>query len=295
MKRKLIVGALAGLSLVAPAAVSPQTGAGSAAPATQVLRQRIEQYLRTLYAWGPAFTVAVDPPEPSPVPGLLRVQVTVSYQGQSERAALLVSQDGRYLVRGQLDDMLADPFASNRTRLASSADPATGPAQACVSVVEFSDYQCPHCREAFPIVEKLHGVYPGVRFVFKDFPITQIHPWAMTAALAARCVYRQKPEAFAAFQRAVFDAQDTITADNAWDQLTKLAQQAGADAQALHACMSDPATQRVIEQDVEEGKQLGVTSTPTFFVNGRPLAGIDEGLLEQYIGYELSRCAAPQM
>ncbi len=294
MKRKLILGALAGFLLVVPAVVSQQTPGGSASPATRVLRQRIEQFLRDLYAWGPAFTVTVDPPEASPIPGLLRVQVTVSYKGQSERAALLVSQDGRYLVRGQLDDMTADPFAQNRSRLGTGTDPAAGPPQACVSVVEFSDYQCPHCREAFPIVEKLRGVYPGVRFVFKDFPITQIHPWAMTAALAARCVYRQKPEAFAAFQRAVFDAQDTITPDNAWDQLTRLAQQAGVDAQALHACMSDAATARAIEQDLNEGKELGVTSTPTFFVNGRPLAGADESLLEQYIGYETGRCPSPQ-
>lgn len=277
------------LCLCTLAAFSQQTP--PTARSTTELQRRLEAFLRELYAWGPAFQIRVGEPSLSPVPGLLRVPVTVTYQGQTEQAALLVSQDGRYLIRGQLDDMLADPFQGNRSRLRLEADPATGPPHACVTVVEFSDYQCPHCRDAYAGLEKLRAQFPQVRFVFKDFPITQIHPWAMTAALAARCVYQQKPDAFAAFQKAVFESQDRVTADNAWDELSRLAAQMNLDVQTLHACMAAPTTQQLVNQDLEEGKSLSVTSTPTFFVNGRPLAGGDETLLAQYISYELGRCS----
>jgi protein-disulfide isomerase len=264
----------------------------SASPAE--IEKHVETFLRTFYAWGSAFEVKVNPPAPSPIPALYQVSVVISYKGQSDKATVFVSHDGRYLIRGSIDKLLVDPFAGNRKQLQLKLDdhPSIGPAKACVTVAEFSDYECPHCRELSDILKQVEPRFPQVRFAFLDFPLEQIHPWAMNAALAGRCAYQQKPAAYAKFRRSIFENQAQITPDDASDELLKLATQAGLDANGIQACMASAATRKEVDADLALGKQLKVNSTPTVFVNGRPLIGGNEQLLEQFISYELSRCSA---
>ncbi len=116
-----------------------------------------------------------------------------------------------------------------------------GPANAAVTVVEFSDFQCPTCRQLHNVLREVAPNYPQVRFVFKDFPLAQIHPWALTAALAARCVHQQNPDAFWKVHDAIYDNQDAITPQNARSRMLDLAQQAGVNPEAVRACMSTAA------------------------------------------------------
>ena len=148
-------------------------------------------------------------------------------------------------------------------------------------------------RETFEILKTVEPEFPQVRFVFKDFPLTEIHPWAMTAALGARCVYQASPDAYWKFQDSIFTNQDGITPDNAWDQITAYAVSAGVNADSLHACMADPETKKFVDQEVTEGKSLSVDSTPTFFINGRPVINADKQLLESALRFELARSSAP--
>ena len=133
--------------------------------------------------------------------------------------------------------------------------------------------------------------FPQVRFVYKDFPLTQIHPWAESAAIGARCAYMQSPKSYASVQEQIFAEQELLSAENIWEKLISYAQNAGLDPEAFKACMSSPEAKAAVDASHQEGESVSITSTPTVFVNGHPLIGGDKATLEQYIKYELSRAS----
>lgn len=290
----LVLAILAALTVAAQ--VKPATQSNSPASSENAaLLSKVESYLRVLFGWGPEYKVKLGLITPSEIPDLLQIPVSVNDQGHDETGTVYVTKDGHYMFRGEIRDMSKDPFAANRAKIKLGDSPSTGPADAKLTVVEFSDFECPHCQELYSISKVVEPEFPQVRFVYKNFPLEQIHPWAMTAALAGRCVYKSgSSSAFLKFQDAVFTNQDTITADNAWDQLTQFAVAAlGAQgsADALHSCMTAPETKAAVEADIAEGKSLGVDSTPTFFINGRPFVASDRQSLEQIIRFDLRRPA----
>ncbi|HEV2222613.1 MAG TPA: thioredoxin domain-containing protein [Candidatus Acidoferrales bacterium] len=277
-----------------PAAANQAARAATASPAAALpandpLLAKVEAYLRVLFAWGPDYQIKLGPAKTAQIPGLDEVPVQVNHEGHSETGTVYVTKDGRYMFRGEIRDLAVDPFAENRAKLQVSDAPSIGPAAAKVTVVEFSDFECPHCREMYSILKVVEPEFPQVRFAYKNFPLTEIHPWAMTAAIAARCAFQSSPDAFWKVHNQLFDNQDTITADNAWDEVTDFATSAGLSADALHTCMAAPEATAKVEADLAEGKALGVESTPTFFINGRPMVGGDKQTLEQAIRFELAR------
>ena len=277
-------------------AQAPPSQAPSKSPAptdSTAVAKKLESHLRKLYAWGPSFKLTVGPLQPAPVAGFYQVDVQVALGDQSDTLTVYVSRDARFLFRGDLDDMSAAPFAAARAKIRTASNPSKGPANAAVTVVEFSDFQCPTCRQLHNLLREVAPNYPQVRFVFKDFPLTQIHPWAMTASLAARCVYQQSPNAFWTVHDAIYDNQDAITPQNARSRMLDFAQQAGVNPEAVRACMSTPAAAQAVQANLAEGQALKVANTPTVFINGRRLIGANRDLLLQYIQYELST-AAPQ-
>jgi protein-disulfide isomerase len=271
---------------------APAQGSGAQAPASQLspaaasmLQQRAEEYLRNLYAWGLEFEVKVAAPKPTAVPDLYEMTVEVSLKGQSDSAVVYLTRDGRYMLRGELSDMNADPFAAVREKLVFDGSPSKGPANAPVVIVEFGDFQCPSCRQLETVLRRLLSEYPQVRLVFKDFPLEQIHPWAMTAALVGRCAYQQSPDAFWKVHDLIYDNQERITAETAYDKLLELGVDAGLDSSALRTCVADPKTAEAVRKSIAEGSSLGVNGTPTTFVNGREVVGPNEALLRQYITF----------
>jgi protein-disulfide isomerase len=260
----------------------------ASSPADQQLLKKVEAYLRDLFAWTPEYQVKMSSLEPSKIPDLYKIEVQVTDKGQTESGTVYVTKDGRYLFRGEIRDLSANPFADNLEKLTIEDAPTKGPADAKVTVVEFSDFECPHCRDLYPILQSVEAEFPQVRFVFKDFPLVSIHPWAMTAALAARCAFKSSPNAYWQLQNSIFTNQDSITADNAWDQISGYAVSAGMNVDALHACMADPATKKAIDGEIAEGKALSVESTPTLFIDGRPIVGGTKDELDQIIRFEMS-------
>jgi protein-disulfide isomerase len=250
-----------------------------------MLQKRAEDFLRNLYAWGPEFQVKAGAVKPSPVPDLYEISVEVSLQGQSDSAVVYVTKDGRYMVRGEIADMNADPFADIKQKLVLAGSPSKGPADAPVVIVEFGDFQCPSCRQLDMLLRQLLPEYPQVRLVFKDFPLEQIHPWAMTAALVGRCAYQQSSDAFWKVHDSIYDNQESITPENAYDKLLQLGTDAGLNPATLRTCLADPHTTESVRQSIAEGKSVQVDSTPTSFVNGRPVVGPNEPILRQYITF----------
>src|SRR4029077_7790219 len=165
------------------------SGKSAATPST-ALQKSVETYLRHLYAFGPEVQLTVSAPRESEVPGLLVLPIVLKDGEHSQPAKFYVSKDGKYLVRGEVSDLSKDPLAEARAHIQMRDAPALGDPKAPVTLVEFSDFQCPVCRSLHDVLRGLLPNYPQVRVVFKDFPLESLHPWARTAALAGRCAYQ---------------------------------------------------------------------------------------------------------
>ena len=251
------------------------------------ITKRVEQFLRNQYAWGSAFSVEAGPVTVAPASDLYEVPVKVTVEGQSDTAIVYVSKDGRYMFRGELQDLNNDPLVEIRSELKPDGFASKGPADAKVTVVEFADFQCPVCRQLEYVLRSVLPQYPQVRFVFMDFPLEQMHPWAMTAAIAGHCALQQSQDAFWKFHDSIYDSQNLISVENASSKLTDLASKAGVDLAAYQGCMADPESAEVIRKSLNKGRALNVMGTPTVFVNGRRFVGPDQALLEQFLQFDL--------
>ena len=150
-------------------------------------------------------------------------------------------------------------------------DHAHGPADAPVTLVEYGDYECPHCGRAYRVLQQvLRQLGDQVRFVFRNFPLSEIHPHAQAAAEAAESVAaRGGEDAFWAMHDLIYENQDALQADD----LIEYAAAADVDPEDVaddlaHGAMSDR-----VRRDFRSGVRSGVNGTPTFFVNGRRFEG----------------------
>lgn len=281
---------LAGIPCVAQTAHS---SAKDAAPANQEqLLKTTEAFVRQLFAWGPDVKVKLGPFAQSATADFYDVPIEVTLQGHLEKGDVYVSKDGKTMLRGEIYKMADDPFAANRAKIKADGDPSLGPVDARVTLVEFSDFECPHCQELYEAMKTVETEFPQIRIVYKNFPLTQIHPWAETAAIAGRCAYEESPASFWKIESSIFENQDVISAENVWDQMVQYATQAGLKPDTFKACMSSDEAKKAVEADHAQGVALGVDSTPTVYINGRPLVGGDLATLQQYINYELSKASA---
>ena len=294
--RMIVAGGLAILMAAIPSAgqeakptdPSPAPVQATVSPEQARLKKSTEAFVRQLFGWGPNIKVTLGEFGPSAAGDFYTVPIEVTVGDQKETGEVYVSKDGKTLLRGDIYDMSADPFAANRAKIHVDGSPSKGPADASVTVVEFADFECPHCRELWEALTAIEMRYPQVRVVFKDFPLTQIHPWADTAALGGRCAFEQSPAAFWKVHDAIFESQDLISPENVWDKLVGFATEAGLNADTFKGCLASPDTQKAVDASHAEGVALGISSTPTVYINGRPLVGGDVSTLSQYIDFELA-------
>ncbi|MHB8626404.1 MAG: DsbA family protein [Aggregatilineales bacterium] len=178
----------------------------------------------------------------------------------------------------------ADP---NKRYPVSVADsPSLGPDSAPVTLVEFSDFQCPFCEQFFLQTEKaLLQKYQGkIRFVYRNFPLSDIHPYAQSAAEAAQCAYEQNK--FWEYHDLLFQNQAQLGQDNLY---LSDAKQLNLDLTAFTACLNSHKYAEKVQNDYGEGVALGINGTPTFFVNGRILVGAQPlSVFSAYINAELA-------
>ncbi|OGY42697.1 MAG: hypothetical protein A2Y67_01385 [Candidatus Buchananbacteria bacterium RBG_13_39_9] len=157
----------------------------------------------------------------------------------------------------------------NRKLIESTDDPSLGPAEAKIIIVEFADFQCPYCKEAYPIVRRLHEIYPkDVKIIFRDFPNTSDHPDALNSALAANCAADQGK--FWEMHDLIFANQSNLSAAN----LSLLISQLGLDLNQYNQCFSKQKYTNEIFNDLQDGIKLDVSGTPTFFINGVKVPGV---------------------
>jgi protein-disulfide isomerase len=272
--------------IIVDAQQAPPSSVQKAAPSE--IQKSVEAYLRNLYAFGADTQVTVGPPKESGIPGLLETKIDVKIGDNNESVKFYVSKDGKYLVRGELSDMTKDPLAETRAKLQTKDAPSSGDPNGAVSMVEFSDFECPVCRSLHDVLQGLLVAYPQVHLVFKDFPLEQ-HPWARIAAIAGRCAYNQDPKSFWKIYDLIYDNQEVISAENAYNKFNDYASQAGLNPDTFKACLSSPEAAAAVDASRANGLALEVSSTPTIFINGRRIVGADPHLIEQNIKYELAR------
>lgn len=243
-----------------------------ASPAALPSAAQVDEFLRRMFGFDPNVTWTIQAIVPTDAPGVAHVIATIG--SQQRPVHLYVLPGGKFAVAGEYLPFGPDPFAAVRTILAATArGVARGPATAVVTLVEFSDLQCPFCRSAQPVIERLVAETPDVRLVFQPFPLP-MHQWAVKAAAYAECVEKQKPGSFWGFVNGVYDDQANISDQNFDTKLAAIATAAGVDVGQVASCADSPEIHLRIQQSMELGKSVGVNSTPTLFINGRRIAGI---------------------
>ncbi|MGA9640513.1 MAG: thioredoxin domain-containing protein [Terriglobales bacterium] len=260
---------------VSQSSEKPAAQASSAAACSTALpsEDTVNSFLFQTFGYDPQITWKITDIRPSEVPGLAEVNVLVSGPQGSNPNRLLVSSDGKHAVAGDIIPFGAKPYEDARAKLEKGVNgPAKGPAKAPVTIVEFSDMQCPHCQKAAPIIESLLAQEPDARFVFQNFPLPG-HNWAEKAAEFVDCIGRASGDAVWKFIQKTFEDQENITAANVDEKLKAIATASGANADEIAACASKPDTRARIEASIALGKSVGVTGTPTLYINGRQVGG----------------------
>jgi protein-disulfide isomerase len=247
--------------------------------------ETVTSFLHEWFGYDPSLSFKVVSIKPSEIEGLSEVNAVISGAQGQQQLKLYVTPDGKHAVNGEIMPFGAHPFAASEKELERGVNgPSHGPADAPVTVVDFSDLQCPHCKEAHPTLEKLMAEKKNVRLVFQSYPLP-MHDWAAKAADYADCVSRSSNDAFWKFISSVYAAQSEITAANADEKLTALADAAGVKGADVAACAAKPETTTRVEKSVALGKELDVNSTPTIFINGRRLPAVSYEVLEKLVDF----------
>jgi protein-disulfide isomerase len=236
--------------------------------------ETVNAFMKQMFGYDATVSWKIVSIRPTEAQGIAEVLLLVSNPQGQQNNRLYVTSDGKHALVGDIIPFGMRPFDEARDELAKKADgPSVGPADAPVTVVEFSDLQCPHCKDAQPTIDKLLADEKSVRLVFQNFPL-QSHDWAAKAAAYADCVGRSSNDAFWKFIHSVYDSQKDISVANADEKLTALADQAGVKGADTAACAAKPETVGRVQRSVALGASLEVNGTPTLFVNGRKISNV---------------------
>jgi protein-disulfide isomerase len=277
--------------LAASAALFAQAPAKKAATAGPAIdKPKLEAYLRHLFVWPPPIQLTIGDPQPGPMAGFYEVKVRGSQGEASQEETFYVSADGQKIVRGTVFDLAKNPFKKDLDQLKTEYQPSFGTPGAPVVIVEFSDFECPYCRqEAQTLRQNLLTTYPKeVRLYYLDFPLESLHPWAKSASIAGRCIFHQNATAFWDYHDWIFEHQGDITPENLKEKVVGFASGKGVAGDQLSTCIDTRATEEEVNKTKAIGRNLEVDQTPTLFVNGRRMTGtVAWPELKRVIDYEI--------
>jgi protein-disulfide isomerase len=244
---------------------------------------RIERQVRSYYSIPPDVKITVSPRKASDFPNYDAVTVTFNSGEKKHDYDFLLSKDDKTLIRMTRLDLTKDPYAEVMGKIDVHGRPVRGNKDAKVVVVNYDDFECPFCsrmhQTLFPEALKEYG--DRVEFIYKDFPLVEMHPWAMHAAVDANCLAAQSGDAYWDFadylhanQRDVSTAKDrdgqfAVLDRLSMDQVSKH----HLDAQKLQACVKAQ-NDEAVKASLKEGEALGVEATPTLYINGEKIDGV---------------------
>jgi len=273
---RILLMCLLAAGLMAQGGKKPAKKAVAVVAAPKLDVAKLEEFLRHLNLWTPEIAFEIKDRQPaSMLAGFEEITVKASLGERFSEQKYFVSADGKTIIRGEVLDVTANPFMHENALIRNAGQPSMGTVGAPVVLSVYTDYQCPYCKDQAKVLRSnLLKAYPKeVRLFVHDFPLEQIHPWAKAAAIAGRCTLLQGEENYWKFHDWIFDNQEGTTAETFRGKVMAWAPQNGIDALQLSRCLDSKETEPQVIKDIEEGKKLGLNSTPTIFVNGRKLAG----------------------
>lgn len=242
--------------------------------------EKIGAYIRKAFGVPANVGVVVKEGGEQKIPGLTAIQVQFVTDKGSQVQDAWVSSDQKIMVIGRvldltidLDKQRAEKAKENLSKMNLQNAPVKGAAAAKVTIVEYTDFQCPFCSRGYATVEQLLKDYDGkVKVVYKALPLN-IHNWAEDSAVAAACVAEQNKDAFWKYYSFFFQNQSTIKKDTLNEKVMSMAKENGLDEAALKTCIDTKKTLPMVQADMKEAQTLGFNSTPSFMVNGTPVIG----------------------
>jgi len=248
------------------------------------LARKVERQVRAYYTIPAEVKVTVGTITPSTdMPGYDTVAVNIdSGDGKQKEYKFLLSKDRNTMLRVTKFDLTKDPYGEIMSKIDVTGRPSRGARSAKVVVVNYDDFECPFCSRMhetlFPGIFKEYG--DRVTFIYKDYPLAEIHPWAVHAAVDANCLATQNPEAYWDFADSVHAAKKEIdserTAGSRLELLDRMAtvqgQRHNVDTTKLQACVKTQ-NEDAVRASMKEADAIGVSATPTLFINGRKIDG----------------------
>jgi protein-disulfide isomerase len=253
--------------------------AQSAAPDVDL---RIERQVRSYYSVPTDVQIKIGPRKPSEFPNYDGLTVTFESTQKKQDYEFLLSKDNKTLIRMTRLDLTRDPYAELMKKIDVQGRPTRGNASAKVVAVNYDDFECPFCsrmhQTLFPELLKEYG--DRVVFIYKDFPLAEMHPWAIHAAVDANCLAAQNVDAYWDFADYIHAGQKEVNSEKgsdaqnaALDRITMLqGQKHNVDAVKLQACLKAQ-NDTAVKASLKEGEALGIDATPTLFINGEKLDG----------------------
>jgi protein-disulfide isomerase len=256
-------------SLASAQSVTADKPAASASAANIPSEATVDSFLQQTFGYEKGLTWKISSIKPGPVAGLAEVLVVLATPQGQQLSRLYITPDGEHALIGDIIPFGAKPFEpALKTLEKGLTGPSRGPKDAAVTIVEFGDLQCPACKAAQAAIEGLAAAEPNAHFVFQNFPL-EMHNWAAKGAAYADCVGRASNDAFWKFIAKTYETQADITAENADEKLTALADGAGVKGSDIAACAVAPDTKARVDASLALGKSVEVSGTPTLFINGR--------------------------
>lgn len=273
------------------------------APMPSDLTQKIERQVRATYTIPASVKITIGPPRPSDFPNYDALTITMEGGEKKQTYEFLLSRDGKTLARITKLDLTKDPYVETMKKIDLNGRPTRGNKDAKVVVVNFDDFQCPYCsrmhQTLFPELLKEYG--DRVEFIYKDFPLTEIHPWATHAAVDANCLAAQNNDAYWDFADHIHASQRDVNSEKgrdaqfaALDRLTlEQGQKHNLDQTKLQACIKAQ-NEEAIKASMKEAEGVGVSATPTLFVNGQEMDGaLPIGEMRAALDHALEQAGVP--
>jgi protein-disulfide isomerase len=268
---------------IACASSDPQTQKSETAAQGSLSSEQTEKigaYIRKAFGVPANVGVVVKEGGPQKIPGLTSIQVQFVTDKGSQVQDAWVSSDQKIMVIGRVLDLTVDldkqrieKAKENLSKMNLQNSPSKGAPAAKVTIVEYTDFQCPFCSRGYATIEQLLKDYDGkVKVVYKALPLN-IHNWAEDSAVAAACVAEQNKDAFWKYYSFFFQNQSTIKKDTLNEKVMSMAKENGLDEAALKTCIDTKKTLPQVQADMKETQTLGFNSTPSFMVNGNPVIG----------------------
>ncbi len=249
------------------------------------LNQRIERQVRATFQLPPTVNIKIGERKPSTdFPNFDTLTVELSQGDRKVTQEFLISKDNKTMARVTKMDLSKDPYAEIMKKIDVSGRPVLGNPAAKVTIVNYDDFQCPFCSRMHELlmqdIAKVYG--DRVRIVYKDYPLAEIHPWAIHAAVDANCLAKQSPDAYWDFANFAHGNQKEITGNNRPlpEQMqtldrgaTEIAQKRNLQLVPLQSCMKAQ-QDTMVKASMDEANNLGVSATPTMFINGEKVDGL---------------------